>query len=103
MATPALGPLDLSLSYGFVKFKVCKTSLKLFNLIYNVITSCNVHTFWKIDIMHLVFSNVTNLSTWSTKLLNKKTLCIHNQNILKRYKFVDLVDRGLSQKKKSIV
>ena len=100
MATPTLGLLDLSQSYemreGFVKFKVCKTSLKLFNLIYNVITSCNVHTFWKIDIMHLVFSNVTNLSTWSTKLLNKKILCIHNQNILKRYKFVDLVDRRFS-------
>ena len=38
MATPALGLLGLSLSYemreGFVKFKFCKTSLKLFNLIY---------------------------------------------------------------------
>ena len=38
MATPALGLLGLSLSYemreSFVKFKFCKTSLQLFNLIY---------------------------------------------------------------------
>ena len=37
-ATPALGLLGLSLSYemreDFVKFKFCKTSFKLFNLIY---------------------------------------------------------------------
>ena len=38
MATPALGLLELSLSYemreDFVKFKFCETSLKLFNLIH---------------------------------------------------------------------